>query len=104
MDCAKSKGSGLSLLKNRFPASIISGFLLCFMIDFMKVDLRGRPPVGLFFQPQGSVSPFTFEVNISLMLSEGEKLAKISDNDNIKNKKNCFIINCLYLKKFLFYP
>ena len=67
----------------------------------MIVDLRARPPIGLFFQPQGSVSPFTFEVKISLILSEGEKLAKTNDND--KNKNKCLIINSLYLKKFLIY-
>ena len=60
------------------------------------VDLRARQTIGLFFQPHGSVSPFTFAVKISLMLSAGENSANTNDIDNIKNKN--LIINYLHLK------
>ena len=43
------------------------------------VDFRARPPKGFFFQPQGSVSPFTFELRISLMLSFEEKFPNIDE-------------------------
>tara|TARA_Y100001934_G_C12048751_1_gene629708 strand:+ start:486 stop:776 length:291 start_codon:yes stop_codon:yes gene_type:complete len=64
-------GSKASLLKNRFPASTTNVLLLNSdaLYSDSIVALRARPPLGFFFQPQGSVSPLTLAVAIILIIS-----------------------------------
>ncbi len=51
--------------KNVSPASMINGvFPVSFIYDPKYADFLDRPPIGFFFQPQGSSCARTFAVTI----------------------------------------
>ena len=60
--------------------------------SFIMVDLRARPPIGFFFQPQGSVSPLTLDVKTNLIALSDEKFPKINDELNSKKSITYFFI------------
>ena len=59
-------GSKISFLKKRSPPSITkcSSFIWSIIVAF-----RARPPKGFFFQPHGSISPFTLVVASTVKLT-----------------------------------
>ena len=91
--------SSLSFLKNKFPASATITSLFWFLRLFIIVDLRARPPIGFFFQPQGSVSPLTLDVKTNLIPFSDEKFPKINDELNSKKSIAYFFIYISYSKK-----
>jgi len=68
------------------------------------VDLRARPPIGFFFQPQGSVSPFTFEVKTNLIVSCLEKFPNRIETVK-SNSNNIYFVFILFpnYKNLIFY-
>ena len=64
-------GFNVSFLNNRLPASKIKTSKPSDLNSAIIVAFRARPPKGFFFQPQGSVSPFTLAVlTIRICVSE----------------------------------
>ena len=55
-------GPKVSFLNNRLPASRIRTSKPSDLRLSIIVAFRARPPRGFFFQPQGSVSPWTLAV------------------------------------------
>ncbi|SVC68902.1 uncharacterized protein METZ01_LOCUS321756 [marine metagenome] len=55
-------GPSISFLNRRFPASSIRTLKPSDRSSSIMVAFRARPPRGFFFQPQGSVSPWTLAV------------------------------------------
>ena len=83
----------VSFLNRRFPASRIRTSNPSERSSSITVAFRARPPRGLFFQPQGSVSPCTLAVlTIRIFLDS------VASKSPVWKRKNVIIQNILFIQ------